>query len=146
FAKTTRYRSHLLDIEDARTYARPLNEARPNGLDPGHRYFNPAGVKLPRRFKEEQPAQAIEALTPRELAGELQSDYQALLKNTFPDEAAVSGLPRNARGKVLQLDERIAQAYERGGLRLPGHAGTLGKVLGGLFDLTNNITRDALLY
>jgi hypothetical protein len=146
FQKAQRYRSHLLDIRHAEQFSKPLNPDIPGGLEPGHRYFNPAGHQLPRSFRESPGLDELEGLTPKELAHVSRADYEALIRNTFPDEAGVRNLPPKVAQHVRQINEGIARSFESGGHRFGGHGGALGSALASIFDATNNLTRAGALY
>lgn len=144
FLRSARLESHITDVQDARRFARPLNEESPSGLDdPGRMvYFNPEGAKIPRALGDVQ-GDAIMELSPKRFAQALRDDADALARNAFPDNVPPEKLHA---GGIMQIDRRIADAYKEGKVRYRGRGSHLVNSLGDILDASNNVTRLGLLY
>ena len=140
FAHTARHRQQIEDIKRVESFSKPLNPSVPGGLDPGHTYFNPEGVSLPRRFKD-ATEEDLTAMTPKEFAQAMKENEAALNADLFPSEADLANLPDRIRNKVRQVDVKIKEALE-----LQGSHGEALSALARIFDTTNNTTKMGLIY
>lgn len=140
FSHTARHRQQLEDIKRVASFAKPLNDAVAGGLDPGHTYFNPEGVNLPRRFKD-ATEEDLSAMTPKEFAKAMAENEAALNADLFPSEADLANLPDRIRAKVRQVDVKIKESLEAS-----GQHGEALSALARIFDTTNNTTKMGLIY
>jgi hypothetical protein len=120
FLRTARTNVRDQQAAEAAKFARPLepSAANPQGLLPGHDYYNPEGLAIARRQRELINEDTLLGSTPGEVEKILNDRRKALESAVFPNALEVKGLTETQKAKLLQIDSKIATAYKGGRLRL----------------------------
>lgn len=148
FLRSARTNARDQQVERAAEFAKPLNVTleNPTGLENGHVFYNPEGVKIARKMRESIKEDELLARTPREIQRVAEDRRQLLEQHAFPKEEEARALLAAGDSKLQQIDQRIAAAYQGGRLRLDREAHPLLHGLVSTLDATNNLSRLGVLY
>lgn len=131
---------HLDDVEAQQVLAAVSKPPPASGLKPkGHEWFNPSGIHIPRRMKEVTEGD-LQRLSPDELLDELGEDRRIMFNDVFPSDKQVAEMPEAMRAKLRVVDDVFVSELE--GQVVTRQPGVLGQV----FDVTNDVSKAALIY